>query len=423
MRDRLGVGFALGLLVALVAGRRTADAQTTAYEIPAPVAGNQAYGFALGHDFNLTAPISVTELGVFDSNADGLGLPLNARIYNRNFTSAPLVTVNFAAGAGPTSGTLAGSQRFLPAPSSLVLPNGFLGTVVGEGYGGAEQNGNSGGGNFDGTILNGGGAISFVGSSRFSGGPAGSYPTNPDGGGPARYGTGTFRFTNTPTAVSVGLQNATAILSQGGFNVSNTLDGSFGTGWANSALGDNTAVFETTSDVTSPLGKQFQFTLTSGGFGLHTLGRFRISATEDDRSTFADGLQNGGDVTANWVPLDVVSAISGNPTTTFTELADGSVLAGGGIAEFETYTITANAPLLDAITGFRIEMLEDPSLPGNGPGRAGNGNYVLYEFNALAVRDLTAAEAGVPEPASVALWTMGGLIGAAYVVYRRRKAG
>ena len=43
------------------------------------------------------------------------------------------------------------------------------------------------------------------------------------------------------------------------------------------------------------------------------------------------------------------------------------------------YTFTATLPEA-AVTGFRLEILEDASLPTSGPGRATNGNIVLSEF-------------------------------------------
>jgi hypothetical protein len=153
--------------------------------------------------------------------------------------------------------------------------------------------------------------------------------------------------------------------------------------------------------VVSTVGTELTFTLTSGGFGTHTLGRFRISATEDDRSEFADGLNGGGDVTANWSVLDFDSFTSDNPGTSFTELADGSLLAAGASNAVEVYTLSAETPLR-AITGFRIEMIEDPSLPGsNGPGRAGNGNFVLLEF------EVGHAPLAVPEPSGILLAGIG----------------
>ena len=49
----------------------------------------------------------------------------------------------------------------------------------------------------------------------------------------------------------------------------------------------------------------------------HSLGKFRISATADDRDAFADGKANGGDVDANWVVLRPSTA---RTLSSFTEL-------------------------------------------------------------------------------------------------------
>ena len=39
---------------------------------------------------------------------------------------------------------------------------------------------------------------------------------------------------------------------------------------------------------------------------------------------------------------------------------------------------------LTGITGLRLEVLTDPRLPSNGPGRAGDGNFVLNELELTA---------------------------------------
>jgi hypothetical protein len=75
---------------------------------------------------------------------------------------------------------------------------------------------------------------------------------------------------------------------------------------------------------------------------------------------------------------------------------DGSLLAGGNRPERDTYTITFEAPT-EQVTALRLEVLTDPSLPHNGPGRQDNGNLHLSEFVVLA------AEPGRPEPSEVAL--------------------
>jgi hypothetical protein len=244
-----------------------------------------------------------------------------------------------------------------------------------------------------------------------------TFPNQENGGGGYRELDVFGGFSSKPSAINIPLQNATAIGSQAGFPVSALLDNNPGTGWADDLnqanfTPDNTAVFETVQDITGA--NKFTFTFSSGGqFAGHTAGRFRLSVTGDDRSTFADGLANGGDVTANWTVIDLDTFLSDNPTTVLTELADGSILASGGIGTLETYTVSGL--VVGLVTGIRLEMLEDPSLPtvvgGGGPGRAFNGNYVIFDFNA------SFQAAVVPEPATAML----GLLSVAGLMLRRRR--
>lgn len=198
------------------------------------------------------------------------------------------------------------------------------------------------------------------------------------------------------TQAAVALQNATATFSQtsfGGDPVGQAIDGSLGdhNGWAIyegptdccGALPGNTnpqiAVFETTSDISVAGGASLTFTLQQLFYiGTHNLGRFRLSATTDARSEFADGLTTGGDVTAAWTVLTPMTANSTNGQT-LTILGDDSILAGGANPQTSTYTVTAFTPLA-GITGFRLEILADGSFPDSGPGRNSNGNFVLTEF-------------------------------------------
>ncbi len=66
--------------------------------------------------------------------------------------------------------------------------------------------------------------------------------------------------------------------------------------------------------------------------------------------------------------------------STLTMQKDGSILVTGKLEAFDLQTITADLKLDGAITGIRLEVLADPSLPVKGPGRAANGNFVLNEF-------------------------------------------
>lgn len=229
-------------------------------------------------------------------------------------------------------------------------------------------------------------------------------------------------------AAPVALQNATATFSQTFteptvFTIDQAIDGieTSLNGWAISEgpvanipnpTGSQTAVFETASDLNPVAGTPVEFTLKSFLGGTHLIGRFRLSATTDDRTTFADGLANGGDVTANWTVLtpNSFSSVGG---VSFTILPDGSLLASGPFPTTDSYTVTVQTDL-QGITGFRLEVIEDASLPALGPGVApANGNFVLTEFS------VNATLAPVPEPDAWAMLLTGlGLVG---VAYRRRR--
>jgi hypothetical protein len=185
----------------------------------------------------------------------------------------------------------------------------------------------------------------------------------------------------------VPLQSPTATFSQtigAPFTVDKAVDGVAGDlGWAvfpqNS---DQTAVFETGSDVGFAGGSLWTFTLsmTHSNPG-HTLGRFRLSITRDDRTAFADGKATGGAVDAKWTVLDPLTFLSRSGAT-LTKLPDHSLLVSGPNPATDVYTVTA-LTRLTSITGVRLEALTHESLPHNGPGRLPeNGNFVLTEFQA-----------------------------------------
>jgi hypothetical protein len=228
-------------------------------------------------------------------------------------------------------------------------------------------------------------------------------------------------------SASVALQNATATFSQtfnGDFTVGRAINGTFAEnlGWSvvDATISDQTnlasaqtAVFETAVNIGFAGGSLLTFNLyqTHGiDFAKHTIGRFRLSVTTDDRSLFADGLHTGGDVTANWTVLDPSTFLSANGAI-LSKQGDFSLLASGASPDTDIYTVTA-LTALTGITGIRLEVLEDPSLPFNGPGRQPlNGNFELSEFTV----DINA----VPEPTSLSLLIAGGLILSASIRSRK----
>ncbi len=61
-------------------------------------------------------------------------------------------------------------------------------------------------------------------------------------------------------------------------------------------------------------------------------------------------------------------------------LQDGSILAEGTNPQADTYVIETELPP-STITGIRLEVLPDPSLPHGGPGRDAAGNFFLSDFD------------------------------------------
>jgi hypothetical protein len=79
-----------------------------------------------------------------------------------------------------------------------------------------------------------------------------------------------------------------------------------------------------------------------------------------------------------WTVLVPELCISSNGAT-LKILSDGSVLSTGNRPETDTYTISGIVPISGA-TAIRLEVLNDSSLPHDGPGRQDNGNLHLTEF-------------------------------------------
>ena len=191
---------ALPFLAVVLAAAGWASAGFIAYQVPAGTNGNQAHGGPLGMDLDLSKMIIITSLGVFDDGSNGLTRTLNVRLYDRTDTSSPLASLTFTP---EDPGELIGGSRFKDLPSPLSFMPGFQGTIVADGYGTGEQNGNGMGSGVSWTTDGAGGVIAFVGASRW-GMTAGTYPTNLDSGPANRYAAGTFEY-NLPEPATVTL--------------------------------------------------------------------------------------------------------------------------------------------------------------------------------------------------------------------------
>jgi mono/diheme cytochrome c family protein len=92
----------------------------------------------------------------------------------------------------------------------------------------------------------------------------------------------------------------------------------------------------------------------------------------------ADWEQQSADRNIAWEAL-TNPAIESTEGSTLLAQPDGSFLASGARPDRDTYVLTGFATEA-LITGFRLQVLADPSLPLSGPGRQDNGNLHLSEI-------------------------------------------
>jgi hypothetical protein len=143
------------------------------------MSGNQNWGGNLGLDFDVHAPIILTQLGTFNHNQGTFAattriiVALWSRTHNGTTPddtspdmvgdTKPLATMAFYF---YSPGSLTGNYAFKPLDSPLTLPVGSY-TLAAYGYNNDDLNGNENNGNFTVNTDNGGGLISFVGTGRF----------------------------------------------------------------------------------------------------------------------------------------------------------------------------------------------------------------------------------------------------------------
>ncbi|WP_160164594.1 PSD1 and planctomycete cytochrome C domain-containing protein [Pedosphaera parvula] len=108
-----------------------------------------------------------------------------------------------------------------------------------------------------------------------------------------------------------------------------------------------------------------------------------------------------------WATLDPTSFTSAGGAK-FTKLEDKSLLASGINPSNDTYTVTAGTVLRN-ITGLRLEIIPDASLPDQSSGRRSNGSFVLNRFEvAAAPRDNSQAAQSITLKTAIADYTSEG---------------
>jgi len=182
---------------------------------------------------------------------------------------------------------------------------------------------------------------------------------------------------------------ATADFSQKSYPVASAIDGDTkaNSGWAiateSGSLNVNrTATFFLSEpSVNQPGSSRWTIRLVQHLGSKHNLGKFRLSVgrvRENKGQSEAERRQAHFKLSyeqwrtreaarlVNWKPLRPVAANGSLPLLTILE--DGSILASGDQSKRDIYDINFDNSLSN-ITAIRLEVLPDPSLPRNGPGR------------------------------------------------------
>jgi len=155
--------------------------------------------FVLGLDFEVmfSYGITITQLGIWDDNGNGLASPHSLLVYDLADTSAPLASVE----TFPGGGVLRDGYRYFDLPSTLMLPGGTQFSVVAY-YPptNTDSNGNSGPTppslGEPSPFFSGYGLVSNIGNARYGRGLY--FPDSLDTGPANRYHSTSFSYTPNP---------------------------------------------------------------------------------------------------------------------------------------------------------------------------------------------------------------------------------
>lgn len=238
--------------------------------------------------------------------------------------------------------------------------------------------------------------------------------------GPGRTPHGNFVLSEITASINAPQRNtevqklkfnrAIADFSQKDFPIEKAIDGDHAAkaGWAiDTGMGNLNVDRTATFFLSEPAGKtsetsHWTIRLEQQYGGQHTIGKFRIrlgkmrpSNDESDarrrrahlEQKFNEWKNRERERVVKWTRLTPVSAVSNLPLLSI--LDDGSILASGDQSKRDVYDVGFSNSLAN-ITALRIEVMPDPSLPRNGPGRiyyeGPFGDFFLSEVSLTADR-------------------------------------
>lgn len=151
--------------------------------------GSQDWTGPLGMDFDVLSAIRITQLGAYDSDANGFASVIKVAIFDRNTQ----LQVGGVASIETGNSVLIGRNRFFDIEDFVLGPGNY--SIVADGFSGADNNGNTNGSPGGPTINTGGGLINFTGGARYGNRDLDlQFPLILDGGPANRYDAGTFEF-------------------------------------------------------------------------------------------------------------------------------------------------------------------------------------------------------------------------------------
>lgn len=225
---------------------------------------------------------------------------------------------------------------------------------------------------------------------------------------------GVTSILNAQTAVS--LQNATASATQTGVGstAGSAIDGNSSTNWQLWRNGSDTGPWgtrnlavETVSDLSLSANQGLQFTVSQSF--LPAAG-FRFYYTTDLRSNFADGLSDNGNIGTSWTLLTPVSVSDNQGGITYSidvnsvylnEVLTSSTGSGSNPNQFTNTVVSFSDLNLSNVTGFRMEVIDNPNTPTVTTAAFHGSNVHISEFSIDVV--------AIPEPSTYILLVLSGV--------------